>query len=481
MVGRITAMWLSFLLARRYISIMAREVSPGQKLLRLLYKYRHYLASFVIQIVLAGFFAHPWDVFVFTTSAGQFLQGITPYETALLAPPYTFSSPGGMQEWYAYPPLPLLMFSLTYMPYFFFIGDNPILSRIFLKISFILGNLLCAYLVRRFVAGSSSEENAARAEKMVLYNPFLILIASIWGMFDIWMVNFLLLCLLNIRKNNFAMAGIFYGLSLLVKPIPIIFAPALFIHALNQTGSKARPLISAGAAVLVFTLVSLPFFVTCPEGFINQVVGMHMDRPGGGWSLLGGFGAVGLVSGVALSVVSMILIALPIGVDAFQKRLVRDNRESDLLASLFFIFLAFILFNKLVNPQYLVIAVVLAVVLFGVDKHYDFIKESSVARYYNLSSIPYTAAALLLAYHFIRFVPSDISLALVGETMLIPDAYLAPFDIILTVISAALVLPASLTALSIVYSALKQKILVCRDIVVHTTVDIDAAKHDATV
>ena len=373
------------------------------------------------------------------------------------------------------------MFSLTYMPYFFFIGGNPILSRIFIKVSFILGNLLCAYLVRRFVAGSSSEEHASHAEKMVLYNPFLILIASIWGMFDIWMVNFLLLCLLSIRKNNFAMAGIFYGLSLLVKPIPIIFAPALFVHALNQTGSKARPFISAGMTTLTFALISLPFFITCPEGFINQVVGMHMNRPGGGWSLLSGFGIAGPVSGIALSVISILLIALPIAVDAFQQRLARNNRESDLLASLFFIFLAFILFNKLVNPQYLVIGVVMAIALHGIDKHYDFIDESSVARYCKLSSIPYTLAALLLAHHFTRFIPSDISLALVGETSLIPDAYLAPFDLFFAVISAVLILPASFTALSIIYNALKQKILVCRDLIGHATADIETANRDARV
>ena len=76
------------------------------------------------------------------------------------------------------------------------------LQRISVTLPFILGNLLCAYLVYKLVAGVTSEDKANKAEKIILYNPFLILITSVRGMFDIWMVDFLLLSLLFLRKDQ---------------------------------------------------------------------------------------------------------------------------------------------------------------------------------------------------------------------------------------------------------------------------------------
>jgi len=247
----------------------------AKRFLRYIVEHKHYFISFAIQTALAGFLIHYWDGFVFTTSATQFLHGINPYEIAAQAPPYTFV--GGLQQWYAYPPLPLLLFSSTYAPYLFLFGGSPILGRIFIKLSFILGNLLCAHLVYRFVSEVSSKERAA------------------WGMFDIWMVNFLLLTLLSFRKHKFARAGAYFGLSLLIKPIPIIFAPLLLAYVWNKRREIVKPVVFAASAVAVFSLVSLPFFLSSPQGFISQVIGMHLARPGGGWGFLS-FERVGAIT-----------------------------------------------------------------------------------------------------------------------------------------------------------------------------------------
>ena len=153
--------------------------------------------------------------------------------------------------------------------------------------SFILGNLFCAYLVYRLVAGVSSKEKAAKAEKIILYNPFLIFIAVAWGMFDIWMVNFLLLSLLSLRRDKFGMAGLYFGLSLLIKPIPIIFAPVLLAYVWNKRRNIVKPIVFASAAVAIFALISLPFLLSCPQGFIDQVFGMHAGRPPFAWAPLG--------------------------------------------------------------------------------------------------------------------------------------------------------------------------------------------------
>ncbi len=443
------------------------------ELLYYLGKYKHYILSFLIQIVLAGLLIHPWDGFVFSASAENFLQGITPYETALQQAPYTFTL--WMQEWYAYPPLPLLLFSSTYAPYFHFLSENPVLGRIFLKLAFILGNLLCAYLVYRLIARVSSKANASKAEKIVLYNPFLIFIAAAWGMFDIWMVNFLLLSILSFRQDKLGRAGIFFGLSILVKPILVIFAPVLLVHAWNKTRSATKTTIFAFAAIITFSAISLPFFIHCPEGFTNQVIGLHLGRPMGGYTplyllylgeLLNNLRFISLPSlpMSTITALSVALLATAIATVSLHYYLKRERSEGGLLASLFLLILMFTLFNKLVNPQYFVIPMVLAIALIYYQGSYSLIKLGDVKRYYKYLVLPYLGAAILEGCHFLVFIPTDIALPLMGRTAAELNSQIAAsfpisqdfYYFIPQVSRALLIAPAIIIAGFIVYKSLRK-------------------------
>ncbi len=445
-----------------------------ERLLHYLAKYKHYLISFALQITLAGFFIHYWDGFVFITSASQFLQGTTPYEVAFQAPPYTFSSM--IQSWYAYPPLPLLMFSASYASYFFFLSPNPILSRIFIKLTFILGNLVCAYLVHKFVAGASSQERAAKAEKMILYNPFLIVIAAVHGIFDIWMVNFLLLTLLSMRRNKFGKAGLYFGLSLLIKQIPIVLAPILLAHVWNKARTISKPILFGSMAVLIFVLVSLPFFIISPQGFIGQVMGTHLARPVGGFtplSVISGLALGGEVNMVdfslsvsAVSTLSLVLLALSILVIFVYYRLTKEANERQLLATLFIAILVFTLFSKVVSIQFFVIPLVLAVLVLLSYRDYRLIDIKNCKRYYKFLVIPFFLVVLFIDFHFLTFIPSDIALRLfdmpvneinaqiAASLPISPNVYYLTGWIAAGVLSA----PAILMAIIITYKAFRRMI-----------------------
>lgn len=436
-------------------------------------KYKHYILSFLIQIALAGFFIHEWDGFVFIASAEQFLQGITPYEVASAAPAYTFS--GWMQLWYAYPPLPLLLFSSTCAPYFYLMGDNLILARIFLKLSFILGNLLCAYLVYRFVAGVSSQERASKAEKLVLYNPFLIFISAVWGMFDIWMVNFLLLSLLNLRQDRFGRAGVFFGLSVLIKPIPVILAPIFLAHIWNKKRDLFKPTLFASSAVATFCLISLPFFLSSYQGFMSQVLGMHAGRPPFGLAPLYGLYLGQLLSTVrnisffslssgAISAISMALLGTVIFIFFLYYCLKKEREERGLLASLFLLMLAFTLFSKGVSPQHLVVPLAFAIILLYTYNDYILIKVKDLGRYYKFLVLPYLGAALLEGRHYLTFIPPDIALRLMGKTAFELDSQIARsfpisadfYYVIPQVVYGLLIAPAIIMAGIILYKSLRR-------------------------
>lgn len=440
-----------------------------KRFLHFLANHKHYVISFVIQIAIAGFLIHEWDGFVFITSASQFLQGVIPYEVAAQAPSYT--SGLGIQMWYAYPPLPLLLFSSSYAPYFYLLGDNLILGRIFIKLTFILGNLLCAYLVYRLVAGVSSKEKAAKAEKIILYNPFLIFIAAAWGMFDIWMVNFLLLSLLSLRRDKFGMAGLYFGLSLLIKPIPIIFAPVLLAYVWNKRRNIAKPIIFASAAVAIFALVSLPFFLSCPQGFIDQVFGMHTGRPPFAWAPLwllymGGPSPISFpsLSSSAISAISTALLAVSILVVFLYYWLSKEREERGLLASLFLLMLTFTLFSKGVSPQHLVVPLVLAIALLYTYSDYIIVKVGDIKRYYKFLVLPYLGAALLTGHHYLTFIPPDVAMKLIGKSAYALDSQIAAgfpispsfYYVITEVIMFVLIAPAIIVAAIIVFRSFKR-------------------------
>jgi Gpi18-like mannosyltransferase len=440
---------------------------------------KHYTIAFLIQIVLAGFFCHDWDCFVFITTVEQFLQGTSPYQTAFEAPLYTFSpGPPWMQAWYAYPPLPLLLCTATYAPYFYLIGDNPILGRIFLKLGFIAGNLLCAYLVYRLIRGVSSEEKASKAEKMVLYNPFLIFIAAVWGMFDIWVVNFLLLGLLQLRQGKLKTAAVCFGLSVLVKPIALIFAPLLLAHVWNRTKSLTKTTLLVAVAVATFAVVSLPFFIDCPQGFADQVVGVHTDRVPQGLSPLYVLYFGELVGDIApfqipsltvsaISVISIVLLFATVFLISAYYWLKGHVNERTLIASAFLIVLAFILFNKVVNPQYLVIPMVLAIVCIHAYDSYASVSVTDLRRYYRILVIPALLYGILVAGHFVKFIAPDVAMSLMGKTGAQVDIQLAfgfpvspvlYYSIVCSVGPVLLMSPAIIMAGFILYRGLKKVI-----------------------
>ena len=157
-----------------------------------------YFIALVIRIIFAVPLVHDWDGFVFSESAKNLLKGETPYQTVVKNNPeiYPDSDKPMVQMWYAYPPLPLLMFtSPLAITTFFKIPLSPLAEILLLKLPFIAGDLLAAYLVWKFLE-QKDKKLARKAELLVLFNPLLIWVSSAWGMFDIWIVNFFLLFLL---------------------------------------------------------------------------------------------------------------------------------------------------------------------------------------------------------------------------------------------------------------------------------------------
>jgi len=247
---------------------------------------RRYLLSVLVQLLVAPFLVHDWDGFVFTRTVRDFLAGATPYATVEADPIYIHMGQSWppLNTWYAYPPLPLLLMTPT-LAVAFASAAGPWLVRLALKVPFIVGTLGLAWTGEKLVRSASDERSAEQWERLILLNPFLLFVSAAWGMFDAWMVAFLLLSILLLETRRVWLAGAAFGAASLVKLFPLFAAPAFLVYvALRWRRGAAMRFVAA--AVGTFTLVCLPFAITHPKGFMLQVLGMHLQRAPQGLSVL---------------------------------------------------------------------------------------------------------------------------------------------------------------------------------------------------
>lgn len=244
-----------------------------------------YGVALVFQLALAALLTHDWDTFVFQKSVEQFLQdGVTPYEVGSEKPDYVYMGVGLPVQplWYAYPALPLLLMSVTYWPVTSGLLDQPWLARILIKLPFILGNLGLAYVGRRMIQSAPGGAMAAaeKVERFLLFNPLLLLVATIWGMFESVLLVALLGSLWALRERRWTLGGILWGVATLVKIFPLFLVPVLAVHIFRKGGARALARYGFAAAGILL-LVSFPFLLFHPWGYIEQVLLMHGRRPPG--------------------------------------------------------------------------------------------------------------------------------------------------------------------------------------------------------
>ena len=376
-----------------------------------------FTAAFAIRIVFSFFLMHDWDGFVFAESAKNMLHGVTPYQTVQNNDPniYPDSDRDMTEQWYGYPPLPLLMFTASYaVVAFSHIQANllPFLTNVSIKIPFIIGDLLCAYLMIVFLR-KYGEKLASRAALLILFNPLLIWISSAWGMFDIWIVNFLLLFLLAIRSKNAWLAGIFLALAPQVKLFPLFFLPAIIVFFL-QNIPQTKKRIQFLALFFVTTLtIDIPFFISSPQGFLNQNLIMHMARPPQGIALSGILDYLGYIYSFNVStfvtIGSLLMLASIVIFNLFSLAYVK-GKESNILTVILLIYTSVLLFNKVVNEQYYVVLVALLILLthFPRVEHVLF-KRRFLVLFEEIATVSVLIASIVLGFHFLTFLPFEIA------------------------------------------------------------------------
>lgn len=384
-----------------------RRPWPGRLRVRLARVPSHYWWALLLYVALGAVFVHDWDGYVFETSVRDFWHGISPYKVGEEGPYYSYLNPADTQpQWYAYPPLPLLLMTATFVPSLLW-HLPPMADRVLLKVPVILGSLALAWVCGRWARHLGRDDaTVRRVEGLLLFNPFLILVGPVWGMTDTTLMAFLLGGALLWAHRRYGWAGVCLAASALIKPFPLLLALPLLAYYAPRDGWRA---IGRGAATgAAFALaVCLPFVVSSPGAFWTQVVGVHLKRDPQGITIW----SVGSLAEHYPSVIAALSVAL-IAVSLFALGFLAP-RMKDPAAPLILVVAAsaqILLWNRVVNEQYLVMAIAPLLVLYGID--------AIPGRLGRRAAVVLPAVFALITavrgFHFIRFIPPDVEFAVWG-------------------------------------------------------------------
>ncbi len=177
-------------------------------------------AAFLIRAVLAPFFGHSWDMYVWIKSGEMFSSGVDVYSVKNLT-----DFPWGF---YAYPPVWLYWLGFAHVVS----GFYPSLGfHVFvIKLPIILADLFVAVLVAKLAAETGGLRYAGLASLLWLFNPLVIAISAVWGMFDSIAVALSLLGILLAHRRKYAAAAFALGVGGAVKLYPLFLMLPLLIY-----------------------------------------------------------------------------------------------------------------------------------------------------------------------------------------------------------------------------------------------------------
>jgi len=227
-------------------------------------------AGLIVRELLAPWTGHPWDLEVFARVGYYVANGTNPYILLEPVEGITFAPYGSMTS-VGYPPLWPLVCGFIYSVYAVVsqLLASPLVYYALLKQPAIFADILCAVVSYRLVGGGGSKAVLL----FWLFNPLVIIISSVWGMFDSVVVLPVLLSLALLVRGRSSAGGLALGLGTVMKLVPIIYAPVAFLF------SRSRLRFALLFAASVAASILLPFLLLgwSPTGFLFSMASQAVN------------------------------------------------------------------------------------------------------------------------------------------------------------------------------------------------------------
>ena len=242
-----------------------------------------FIIGFLLRISIAPFTSHNFDILIWKRTGRIFYEeGSVTLLNNWTSPPAWFFT---IVAFYA----PYILLRILGLPdariYY-----QPILSIevTFVKLPLILSDLLSAFLIYKICQKCNLDEKTSKiAAAVYLFNPFSILISSIWGMFDSLAVLFALLGFYFFIEEKFYLSSLIWGFG--VKWYTVALIPFLSVYVYFQNREEKISLRLAKSALTLFTgfgffafLMVFPHIMYGDISYLRQILEFRLKLGGGG-------------------------------------------------------------------------------------------------------------------------------------------------------------------------------------------------------
>ncbi len=315
------------------------------------------LSGLIVRLLVAPFTGHGWDMYVWLKSGELFLySGTNIYEISDVA--------GFPWGFYAYPPLWLYWLAAAQLlttSFSLSINEHIILIKLPIIISDILSGYLLYLLLLRL---RIDEKLSIRISILFLFNPLIIFVSSVWGMFDSIATLFVLLSLLLLMKNHDYTSILLLGIGAAIKIYPALLLPCLLIYIYDKKRKLIKSLIM-GCLIFSLPLIIFSFpYLFSLNAYITKLF-YHTSNIGqfNIWTLI-----TPLLSTEISTIISMILFVTFYGYYIIKNRGVLSLREHS-VKTFTAILAVFLATSIKVNVQYLTWIIPLMLIELAVDKY----------------------------------------------------------------------------------------------------------------
>ncbi|MGD0611733.1 MAG: glycosyltransferase 87 family protein [Anaerolineales bacterium] len=217
------------------------------------------LLSIGLQLILALFLGHAYDMRIFMSTGYLVGTGQDPYIARDLSTVFHNASFQGITT-FGYPPPWALVLGLIYLVSYKLI-PNFLIYNLAIKIPLIAANLGLAYLVQDILIKRGAATRVSRgAWIFFLFNPFLLSVSSAWGQFDAIVALLALLALVLLDNGRLKISAFVLALAVCIKPTALPLLLVAFVYLLKR---PYRRLVQYfGVALACFMLLCVaPFAV----------------------------------------------------------------------------------------------------------------------------------------------------------------------------------------------------------------------------
>jgi len=219
------------------------------------------LLSIGLQLLLALFFGHAYDMRIFMSTGYLVGTGQNPYIARDLSSVFQNATFQGITT-FGYPPPWALVLGLIYLISYQLI-PNFLLYNLAIKIPLIAANLGLAYFVQRILNQQGAASGVSRgAWIFFLFNPFLLSVSSAWGQFDSVVALLALWSLVLLDRDRLKTSALVLALAVSVKPTVLPLLLVAFVYLLKR---PYRRLFQYSAVVLA----SLLLFCVAPFAILR--------------------------------------------------------------------------------------------------------------------------------------------------------------------------------------------------------------------